>query len=84
MSSARVADPGREAVLGVEDDLHGVAGPLGELGLQRLRSGLRLRARLEVVLPGLPAERARERERGRQRGDPQDDDQTALSVAPVS
>ena len=41
MSSARVADRGRgEAVLGVENDLHGVAGLLRELGLQCLRGGL--------------------------------------------
>ena len=80
-----LADHGRgEAVVGVENDLDGVAGPLRELGLQGLRGGLRLGAGLEIVLLGLSAERARECEGGRQRGDPQDDDETALSVAPVS
>ena len=68
----------------MENDLQGIAGLLGELGLQRLRGGLGLRAGLEVVLLGLAAERARECEGGRQRGDPEDDDEPALSVAPVS
>ena len=56
----------------------------GNCSLQGLCGSLRLRAGLEVVLLGLPAERAREREGRRECGDPKDDDQTALPVAPVS
>ena len=46
----------RDTGLGVDHDLHGVTGGLRERRLEGVGGGLRLRPRLQVVLPGLAAE----------------------------
>jgi hypothetical protein len=68
----------------VHDDLHRVAGPLGEVGLEGVGDVLRLGARLEVVLLELPTERAGECEAPDQGGDPAQDHETTLLEAPIS
>ena len=64
-------DVGRgDAGVGSDHDLHGVARSLREALLESLRGRLRLRSRLQVVLPELSSECAREGERGHQRQRP--------------
>ena len=64
IASARSRTSAEEnPLLGVQHDLDGVARLLRELSSQCLRGGLRLGAGLEVVLLGLPAERARQERR---------------------